>query len=62
MKELGYGKGYVYDHDAEGGFSGQNYFPEGMERRSFYRAGDSGFERELRERLEGWNRRRARRN
>ena len=62
MKELGYGKGYVYDHDAEGGFSGQNYFPDGMERRSFYRAGDSGFERELRERLEGWNRRRARRN
>ena len=60
MKDLGYGKDYVYDHDAEGGFSGQNYFPDGMERRSFYRAGDSGFERELRERLEDWNQRRAR--
>ena len=36
MKELGYGKGYAYDHDAEDGFSGQNYFPEGMERQTFY--------------------------
>ncbi|MGH6933723.1 MAG: replication-associated recombination protein A, partial [Dongiaceae bacterium] len=36
MKDLGYGKGYQYDHDAEEGFSGQNYFPDGMARRSFY--------------------------
>ena len=62
MKDLGYGKGYVYDHDTDEGFSGQNYFPDGMERRSFYRAGDRGFEREVRERLENWNRRRAGRN
>src|ERR1700741_3211564 len=36
MKDLGYSKGYAYDHEAEGGFSGQDYFPEGMERRAFY--------------------------
>ena len=36
MKELGYGKGYHYDHDTEEGFSGQNYFPDGMERQTFY--------------------------
>src|SRR5690606_7185119 len=36
MKDLGYGKGYAYDHDVEGGFSGQNYFPDGMEPRKFY--------------------------
>ena len=60
MKDLGYGKGYVYDHDTDEGFSGQNYFPDGMERRSFFRPGGQGFEREVRERLENWNRRRAR--
>ena len=36
MKDLGYGKGYDYDHDPPKGFSGQNYFPDGMERRTFY--------------------------
>jgi len=54
MKELGYGAGYQYDHDVEGGFSGQNYFPEGMERRSFYRPGGEGAEARVRERLERW--------
>lgn len=36
MQNLGYGSGYIYDHDTEGGISGQNYFPEGMERQTFY--------------------------
>ena len=54
MKQLGYGKGYDYDHDAADGFSGQNYFPEGMERPTFYRPLDRGFERELGKRLAHW--------
>ncbi len=54
MKDLGYGKGYAYDHDAEGGFSGQNYFPDGMERRSFYRPKGEGAEAKIRQRLEAW--------
>ena len=56
MKDLGYGKGYAYDHDTEHGFSGQNYFPDGMERRQFYIPGERGFEREIRKRLEYWAR------
>ena len=51
MKGQGYGAGYAYDHDAEDGFSGQNYFPEGMERPSYYAPVERGFERELRKRL-----------
>ncbi len=47
MKDEGYGAGYAYDHDAEDGFSGQNYFPEGMERPTFYAPVERGFEREL---------------
>jgi putative ATPase len=54
MKELGYGAGYDYDHDAEEGFSGQDYFPEGMARREFYRPVERGFEREIAKRLEYW--------
>jgi putative ATPase len=54
MGELGYGKGYEYDHAAEGGFSGQNYFPDEMERRSFYRPTDRGREAAIKERLEKW--------
>src|SRR5215469_2690891 len=45
MRNLGYGKGYVYDHATEEGFSGQNYFPDGVARRNFYRPGERGFER-----------------
>ncbi|MBL6929821.1 MAG: replication-associated recombination protein A [Rhodospirillales bacterium] len=55
MKDLGYGAGYVYDHDTEEGFSGQDYFPEGMRRQDFYRPGDKGFEREIAKRLEYWS-------
>lgn len=50
MKDQGYGDGYAYDHDAEDGFSGQNYFPDGMERPTFYEPVDRGFERELKKR------------
>lgn len=52
MKELGYGKGYAYDHDAPDGFSGQSYFPDGMARRVFYEPTDRGMELRVRERLE----------
>ena len=54
MKDLGYGKGYVYDHDTEEGFSAQNYFPEGMARRTFYEPLARGFEREVLKRLAYW--------
>ena len=56
MRELGYGDGYVYDHDTEDGFSGQGYFPDGMRRRRFYHAGGRGFEREIAKRLAYWDR------
>src|SRR5690606_38288568 len=61
MKDLGYGSGYAYDHDADEGFSGQNYFPDGMERQRFYNPVERGFEREVRKRLEYFERLRARR-
>jgi len=51
MKDEGYGAGYAYDHDAEDGFSGQTYFPDDMERVSFYAPVERGFERELAKRL-----------
>ena len=54
MKDLGYGKGYAYDHDVEGGFSGQNYFPDGMERRKFYDPKGEGAEARTKERLDRW--------
>ena len=56
MKEIGYGKGYQYDHDTPEGFSGQNYFPEKMPRRRFYNPPERGFERELIRRLAYWDR------
>ena len=54
MKDIGYGKGYEYDHDAADGFSGQNYFPDEMARESYYRPVDRGFEREVTKRLAYW--------
>ncbi len=54
MKNLGYGAGYEYDHEAENAFSGQNYFPEGMGRPDLYRPVDRGFEREIAKRLAYW--------
>ncbi|HYI41610.1 MAG TPA: replication-associated recombination protein A [Allosphingosinicella sp.] len=55
MKEVGYGKGYRYDHDSEGGFSGDNYWPEEMEPQTFYTPTDRGFEKRLAERLAWWD-------
>jgi putative ATPase len=54
MKQLGYGRGYDYDHDAEDAFSGQNYFPDAMERHAFYRPAGRGREAQLLERLQRW--------
>ena len=51
MRDQGNGDGYAYDHDAEDGFSGQNYFPDGMERPEYYLPVERGFERELSKRL-----------
>jgi putative ATPase len=59
MKEVGYGKGYTYDHDAEGGFSGDNYWPDEMEPQRFYQPTDRGFEKRLADRLAWWEERRA---
>jgi putative ATPase len=62
MKDLGYGKDYAYDHDSEDGFSGQNYFPDGMARRNFYDPPERGFERDIRKRLDYWAKLRARKS
>jgi len=59
MKDLGYGKGYNYDHNTAEGFSGQNYFPDGMARERFYQPVERGFEREILKRIEYWDRLRA---
>jgi putative ATPase len=61
MKDLGYGAGYSYDHDAPDGFSGDNYWPDEMAAVEFYRPVDRGFEKRIAERLAWWDeRRRAR--
>jgi putative ATPase len=60
MREVGYGKGYVYDHATAEGFSGQNYFPDAVARRNFYRPGERGFEREVKKRLDYWDKLRQR--
>ena len=52
MKDIGYGKDYAYDHDAEDGFSGANYFPDNMKRGVYYTPVDRGFERELKKRVD----------
>ena len=52
MKNLGYSDGYIYDQDLEDGFSGQDYFPEGMHRQKFYYPVERGFEREIKKRIE----------
>jgi putative ATPase len=54
MKSLGYGKGYQYDPNTEKGFSGQNYFPDGMERRVFYKPKGEGHEAKIKDRLDRW--------
>lgn len=54
MKDIGYGEGYAYDHDTAEGFSGQNYFPDGMARQEFYQPIERGFERDVKKRLDYW--------
>jgi putative ATPase len=61
MKSIGYGQGYNYDHDADQGFSGQNYFPDEMDRRQFYRPKGDGAEARVKERLDRWAELRAKR-
>lgn len=55
MKDIGYGKGYAYDHDADEGFSGDNYWPEEMEPQTYYAPVERGFERKVRERIAYWD-------
>ena len=55
MKDMGYGAGYIYEPDTESGFSGQNCFPESMQRQKFYYPIERGFEREIKKRLEYWD-------
>ena len=59
MRDLGYSAGYVYDPDTEAGFSGLDYFPESMGRRDFYHPLERGFEREVKKRLDYWQKLRA---
>jgi len=61
MKDQGYGAGYAYDHDAEDGFSGQNYFPDTMNRPDFYVPVERGHERELKKRVDYFAKLRAKR-
>jgi putative ATPase len=58
MKNVGYGKGYAYDHDTDEGFSGQDYWPSEMTPETFYEPSDKGFEARVKERLDYWNKRR----
>ncbi|MGB7263405.1 MAG: replication-associated recombination protein A [Albidovulum sp.] len=61
MKNQGYGAGYAYDHDAEDGFSGQNYFPDTMKRPIFYQPVERGHERELKKRVDWFAKQREKR-
>ena len=61
MKDIGYGRDYAYDHDADEGFSGADYWPEELGRQTFYAPVERGFEREVRKRLEYWAKLRAER-
>jgi len=61
MKQIGYGKDYAYDHEAEDAFSGANYWPEGMAPQAFYKPVERGFEREVLKRLEWWDKKRRER-
>ncbi len=61
MKDIGYGKGYAYDHNSEDGFSGDNYWPEDMEPQTYYEPAERGFERKVKERIDYWSRLRSER-
>ncbi|MFC1659750.1 replication-associated recombination protein A [Pseudomonadota bacterium] len=55
MKNEGYGDGYIYDHNTKYCFSGQNYFPEKMNRKEYYKPNERGFERDIKKRMEYWD-------
>ncbi len=61
MKDIGYGKDYTYDHDAQDGFSGDNYWPDAMQPKEFYKPVERGFERQVTERMKYWDRLRGER-
>ena len=61
MKDIGYGKGYTYDHDAEEGFSGADYWPEEMETQTYYQPTSRGFEAKVAERIAYWDEMRLKR-
>ncbi|MBU6267064.1 MAG: replication-associated recombination protein A [Sphingomonadales bacterium] len=61
MKDIGYGANYAYDHDAEDGFSGADYWPEGMAPQTYYHPVPRGFERQVIERIEWWEKKRRER-
>ena len=54
LKDIGYGEEYSYDHSTKEGFSGQNYFPDGLERQTYYKPTERGFEVEISKRLSYW--------
>jgi len=54
MKDIGYGKGYAYDHDSDEGFSGSNYWPDEMSPQTFYTPTDHGLEKRIAERMAHW--------
>ncbi|MDR3285541.1 MAG: replication-associated recombination protein A [Holosporales bacterium] len=58
MKEQGFKEGYIYDHNTEHAFSGQNYFPETLERQNFYKPNERGFEKEIKRRMDWWSKNR----
>ena len=62
MKDLGYGAGYEYDHDAPDGFSGADYWPDGMGAQSYYQPTDRGFEKRIAERIAWWDEQRRTRS
>ena len=62
MKDIGYGKDYAYDHDADEGFSGANYWPDEMVRQAFYTPTDRGFEKRVAERMAWWEEQRAKKS
>ena len=62
MSDIGYGDGYQYDHGTKDGFSGQDYFPDDLERVNLYDPKDVGFERDVAKRLAYWEKLRCSKN
>ena len=62
MNSLGYGEGYIYDHNCPDGFSGQDYFPQELSQKEFYKPIERGFEREMKKRLDYFRKLKVRKN